>query len=67
VRTEFSKRVALNCLFNRPKYYRQFCLNGPNNRGIRQSKLSASERGFEIGNSRIQSRVYTLILVRIFV
>jgi hypothetical protein len=48
-------------------YYRRFCLNGPNNREIRQSRLSASGHGFEPENCRIQSRVYTVFLVPIFV
>ena len=36
-----------------PNYYRRFCLNGPNNREINQSVLSASGHGFERLNSRI--------------
>ena len=47
VRTEFSKRVARNCLFNGSDYYKRFCLNRANNREIRQSRLSASGHGFE--------------------
>jgi len=40
-------------------------LNAPNNREIRQSRLAASGHGFEPWNSRIPSRVYTVILVPI--
>ena len=35
-------------------------LNGPNNREILQSRLSASGHGFEPLNSRIYSSVYTV-------
>jgi hypothetical protein len=61
---EFSKRVARNCLFNGPDYYRRFCLNRPNNRDIRQARLPASGHGFEPEKSHIQSRVYTVFCYR---
>ena len=64
MRTEFSKRVAWHCRFNGPDFYRRFRLNRPNNREIRQSRLSASGHGFEPENSRIHSRVYTVFWYR---
>ena len=61
MRTESSKRFACNCRFNDADCYRRFCLKRPNNREIRQSRLSASGHGFEPENSHIQSRVHMVL------